>query len=124
MDPLKIKATNDTPEIILDPENKIFEISGKSYPEDTKDFYSPVLKWIEEYVCECKTETNISFKLTYFNSSSYKPILDILNKLKQIRNNDCKFNVQWYYKEGDLDMKEAGEEFSELVDVPFTFLTF
>lgn len=124
MDTLKIEATNDTPEIILDAEKSIFKISGKSYPEDTKDFYSPVLKWIEEYVRECKTETSISFELTYFNSSSYKPILDLLNKLKEVRSNNCRFNVQWHYKEGDLDMKEAGEEFSELVDVPFTFLPF
>jgi hypothetical protein len=124
MDILKIKPTNDTPAITLDPENNIFEISGKSYPEDTKDFYSPVLKWIEEYANECKTETSISFKLTYFNSSSYKPILDILNKLKEVKNHQCNFKVQWHYKEGDLDMKEAGEEFSELVEVPFTFHSF
>jgi len=124
MEALRIDATVDTPGIILDPANNLFEISGKSYPEDTKAFYQAVLQWIDEYVEAPNPKTNFIFKLKYFNSSSYKPIFDILGKLETIRNNKHSVKVEWYYKKGDSDMLEAGEEFAGLFDVPFTYLTF
>ncbi len=85
MEALKIEATVDTPGIILDPNNNSFEISGKSYPEDTKEFYQSVLLWMDSYVASPNPKTNFVFKLKYFNSSSYKPIFDILAKLEAIK---------------------------------------
>ncbi len=124
METLKIEATIDTPAIILDSNNNHFEISGKSYPEDTKEFYGPVLAWIDLYVSSPNKETTFIFKLKYFNSSSYKPIFDILNKLHIIKTKNIKVNVEWHYKDGDTDMLEAGEEFGDLVEVSFSFHPF
>ena len=89
MEALRIEATIDTPGIILDSSNNVFEISGKSYPEDTKEFYSEVLHWMDLYVVTPNPKTNFVFKLKYFNSSSYKPIFDILGKLEAIKNKKC-----------------------------------
>jgi hypothetical protein len=124
MESLRIEATVDTPGIILDPANNLFEISGKSYPEDTKEFYQEVLQWIDNYVAAPNSKTNFVFKLKYFNSSSYKPIFDILGKLETIKDKNLEVKVEWHYKTGDSDMLEAGEEFADLFDVPFTYLTF
>jgi hypothetical protein len=124
MEALRIEATVDTPEIILDAKNNQFEISGKSYPEDTKEFYLAVLQWMDLYVLTPNQLTNFVFKLKYFNSSSYKPIFDILAKLETIRNNNREVKVEWHYKTGDSDMLEAGEEFADLFDVPFTYIAF
>ena len=44
MDTLNIKGTAETPNVIFDPANNLFEISGKSLPEDGKEFYNPLLK--------------------------------------------------------------------------------
>lgn len=123
MEALKIEATIDTPGIILDPANNLFEISGKSYPEDTKEFYHNVLHWMDLYVVAPKPKTNFIFKLKYFNSSSYKPIFDILAKLETVKTKRCEVSVQWYYKTGDTDMLEAGEEFADLFEIPFTYYT-
>ena len=124
MEALRIEATVDTPGIILDPINNLFEISGKSYPEDTKEFYSEVLKWMDGYVSSPNPKTNFIFKLKYFNSSSYKPIFDILGKLETLKNKKCEVKVEWYYKTGDSDMLEAGEEFADLFEIPFTYFNF
>jgi hypothetical protein len=124
MQALILEATVDTPGIILDPANHLFEISGKSYPEDTKEFYHDVLQWMDAYVSSPNQKTNFVFKLKYFNSSSYKPIFDILGKLETIKNNKNEVKVEWHYKTGDSDMLEAGEEFADLFDVPFTYHTF
>jgi hypothetical protein len=34
-------------------------------------------------------------------------------------NNGHEVVVQWYYQEDDEDMQEAGDEYSEIVDIPF-----
>lgn len=124
MEALKIEATVDTPGIVFDPGNDLFEITGKSYPEDTKDFYQVVLDWMDAYMASPNPKTNFVFKLKYFNSSSYKPIFDILTKLETIKNKSGSVKVEWYYKTGDSDMLEAGEEFADLFDLQFTYQTF
>ena len=67
---------------------------------------------------------NIEFdiKLEYFNTASSKQILDIFLILDEIflRGNSVKVN--WYYSELDEDLGEAGEEYSELVEVPFELI--
>ncbi|MCS7004298.1 MAG: DUF1987 domain-containing protein [Cytophagales bacterium] len=120
MNVLSLEGTEDTPRIILDKANNIFEISGRSLPEDSAEFFQPVLDWLDEYQKQANPETNFVFKLEYFNTASSKLILDILSKLEDIKG--C--SVTWYFHEDDEDMEEAGEEFSELVDVPFTFKTY
>ena len=124
MEAIILKGTYDTPDVILNAEEGVFEISGRSYPEDTAEFYIPILEWINKYVENPNSETKFTFKLDYFNSSSYKPFLDILVKLGKLNSNGNSVTIQWYYKDGDWDIKEAGEEFSEIVDVPFTYDTF
>ena len=121
---LKIEPTVDTPGVILSPEENHFEISGKSYPEDTKEFYGPVLEWMDSYIATASTETVFIFKLKYFNSSSYKPIFDIINKLVSLKNKGVSVKIEWHYKTGDTDMLDSGEEFAGLVDIPFSYHTF
>jgi hypothetical protein len=120
MNVLNLDGTEDTPRIILDKANGIFEISGRSLPEDSAEFFQPVLDWLDAYQKASNAETNFIFKLEYFNTASSKLILDILSKLEDIKGT----TVLWYFHEDDEDMEEAGEEFSELVDVPFKFLTY
>ena len=84
MESLNIKGTYDTPTVIFNPDIETFEISGRSYPEDTAEFYIPVLEWVETYVSNPNNRTQFIFRLDYFNSSSYKPFLDILLKPSDI----------------------------------------
>ena len=124
METLKIEASIDTPSILLDFENGYFEFMGKSYPEDTLEFYAPILERVNEYSTNPKTSTRLVFKLIYFNSSSYKPILDLIRKMEEIKNMNKQVTIEWQYKTGDTDMKEVGEEFAEVVTVPFSYSTF
>ena len=120
MEIINLEGTEDTPKIILDKGNGIFEISGRSLPEDSAEFYAPLIDWIEAYSKAPNDGTEFVFKLEYFNTASSKLILDILSKLEDIPG----ITVQWYFHEDDEDMEEAGEEFSELVDIPFEFRTY
>lgn len=117
MNPLNIKGTDDTPTIIFDKDKGQFEISGRSLPEDAAGFFKPVLEWLDAYKGQANPATALAIKLEYFNTASSKLILDILMKVESIPG----AKVIWYHFADDEDMKEAGSEFSELVEVPFEF---
>jgi SiaC family regulatory phosphoprotein len=119
MEALKIQATDETPSIVLDAEKHAFEFSGKSLPEDVTTFYGPVLAWLNKYGEAPKPKTTVDFKLVYFNTASSKLILDILFLLEKIHEGGTPIQIYWYYEEEDEDMKEAGEEYGDLVSVPF-----
>ena len=124
MDPLKIDATEETPLIVLDPENNHFEFSGKSFPEDVAEFYNPVLEWLQAYSENPNEETVVDCKFEYFNTASSKVILDIMLKFEEMHENDHVIRVNWHFNEDDEDMEEAGEEYSDMIDVPFEFFPF
>ncbi|MCB0489011.1 MAG: DUF1987 domain-containing protein [Cyclobacteriaceae bacterium] len=115
MEILNIEGAEDTPKIILDKGNGIFEISGRSLPEDCAEFYKPVLEWIRSYSGDSNASTDFVFNLEYFNTASSKLILDILSALNDVKGT----TVFWHYQEDDEDMMEAGEEYRDLVEMPF-----
>ncbi len=119
MEKLYIPKTDETPEVNFDPAGNIFEMSGKSLPEDVTDFFDKVVNWLEEYAKNPNDETVFDFKLTYFNTATAKLIFDILNALESISENGKKVLIKWHYSEKDEDMKNAGVEYEDLVEVDF-----
>ena len=119
MEVIKIMGTDDTPNVIFDAENEIFEISGRSLPEDVTAFYEPIISWLDEYAKNANEKSIINFKLVYFNTASSKMLLDILMKLEEIYESGKEVLVKWFYPEDDEDMQEAGEEYADIVDIPF-----
>jgi hypothetical protein len=122
MNALYIEGTDDSPKIVLDREKNLFEISGKSLPEDVSSFFEPVLNWFEEYQQDPLEETNLDIKLSYFNTASSKLLLDIFMLLEQLKEMDKKVMINWFYPHYDEEMKEAGIEYSEMVDLEFNFI--
>jgi hypothetical protein len=119
METIKIQGTEDTPKVTLDKEKELMEISGRSLPEDVASFYEPILAWLDEYAQSPNKKTVFNFKLVYFNTASSKLLLDILMKLEEIHEAGHDVLIRWHYPEDDEDMEEAGEEYSDIVDVPF-----
>jgi len=119
MEIINITATEDTPKVVLDHVNKVFEISGRSLPEDVVVFYQPVMQWLDDFEKSPIENMELSIKLEYFNTASSKLILDILLKLEEVFQNGTQLKVKWYFLPSDTDMKEAGEEYSEIVGLPF-----
>jgi hypothetical protein len=119
METININPTEDTPKIILDQENRIFEISGRSLPEDVVLFYEPIISWLDELEKNPIESMELSINLEYFNTASSKLLLDIFLKLEEIHDGGTPIKVIWHYPESDSDMQEAGEEYSEIVEIPF-----
>lgn len=114
MDLLIIEETKYTPKIELDSSKKILSFVGKSYPENTFDFYKPVLDWARDYF-EIKHEetTVISFEIIYFNSSSSKLFFDFFDLVEEANNKGSNIEINWIYHEENESALEAGEDFKE-----------
>lgn len=124
MRPIRIEETPFSPEVNLDKERSRFEFYGKCFPEDSHEFFNPIIDWFREYVIAPNRETIIIFKLDYFNTTSSKKFIDILNILKEIHRQKKTILIHWYYRTGDEDMFESGETLSEIVSLPFKFIPY
>lgn len=124
MNSIKLEAKEDTPKIILDPENEIFEFSGRSLPEDATVFYEPIIDWLKQYAKKPNKITEFHFKLNYFNTASSKLLLDILMIMEEIHQAGANISIKWFFEEEDEDMEEAGGEYAELVEVPFELISY
>jgi SiaC family regulatory phosphoprotein len=123
METITIAGTEDTPTVNFNYDSGEFIISGRSLPEDVTTFYQPVLSWLDQFAAAPKNGAKFVFKLEYFNTASSKILLDVFMKLEEISDDSgSKFSIVWHFQNDDPDMKEAGEEYAELVTVPFEFV--
>jgi hypothetical protein len=124
---LIIDQTSNSPKVILDPENKIYEISGESRPPDVREFYDQILTWLDDFSLELVKAGNkeepvvFAFNFGYFNSSSGKLILDICKVLARLLARGMNVSVIWHYEKDDVDMMEVGQEMSRIVKFPFKY---
>lgn len=123
MNKLHIRKTDCTPGIHFSKSDNIFELNGRSLPENASDFYEPVIDWISDYIRTPLDNTTLCFKLEYFNTSSSKCITEILDLFKNIEKiNDKVFKVQWYFDKDDEDMEEMGETLKSMTQTNFEII--
>ncbi len=122
MDPLKIPEGKDTPAVSFDYKSGVLEIAGKSFHEDAKTFYKPVIEWLEKYKDAPQSETTVNLKFTYFNTASSKMITEILDIIHTISMIGKSVTVNWHYFEVDDDMLISGEEIAEVLNMDFNFI--
>ena len=98
LEALIIESKEDTPKVVLDSANKVFQISARSLPENAIGFYEPVLKWLNDYSAEPLELTVFDFTLEYFNTASAKQIAARKKFMEMISSK----------KKGGADKEEAG----------------
>ncbi len=117
MDDFYLEATPKTPKLYFSKETGEFEISGRSIPENSIEFYKPIINWLDRYIEEPNQSTLLVIKLEYFNTSSSKCLVDILRRLESL-DDQSTVKIKWCYEEEDEDMQESGEDFKEIIKVP------
>ncbi|MDP4209965.1 MAG: DUF1987 domain-containing protein [Bacteroidota bacterium] len=122
MESLLIEGTAKTPTVRFDANQGLVEIKGRSIPENSIEFYKPLVDWLETYSKEAKPQTKVNIQLEYFNTSSSKCILDVFKKLETVYKNNREVVINWYYEEDDEDMLEAGEDYESIIRVPFKMI--
>jgi hypothetical protein len=128
MEKLLIEPTLNSPKIVLDPEANIFEFSGESRPENVRNFYLPVLEWLDQFSAAYSNEKGsgqpreFHFNFEYFNSTSAKYILDVFKALNVLDASGNEVLVKWHFEADDEDMLEVGKEMARMAKLPFEFI--
>jgi len=116
-----LEPTDDKPGINFDPENDIFEIYKRSFPEDAIFFYDPVIEWMNNFISTTEKSTIIiSIKLDYYNTSTSKQLSRLLKDV-ETRKGNKEVQVFWYYDIDDEEMLESGKKFAALLYLDFRF---
>ena len=113
MQNINLVASDDSPKVIMDYEIRVIEFQGECYPENTFEFFEPILEWLKEYLTKDKA-VEINFKLTYFNSATTQILFDIFDLL--VENNSKLFHINWYSNNKSTlkDYEEFSNEFESL----------
>jgi hypothetical protein len=122
MEPIIIEGTPKTPSIKFDAKDGVFEIKGRSIPENSVEFYKPLNEWLDTYMQGPLDKTVVNIRLEYFNTSSSKCILDVFKRLEAIHRSKHDVEINWFYEEDDEDMLEAGEDYDSIIKVPFKMI--
>lgn len=114
MNRLTIPATKYTPLIDFDPQSRNLVIQGESYPENTAEFYAPIISWIKDNLSLLASEpTTVNMEIIYFNSSSSKVLMDIFELFEDQAKAGKRIKVNWIFDADNESAQEYGEEFQE-----------
>jgi hypothetical protein len=119
---LEIPASNNTPHIVLDVNSNTYLIEGKSFPEDSKEFYRPVIEWMDEFKATKPASINLTFNLFYLSSSSIISVKQLLMKVVDLHASGTNATITWNYDEDDDDIKKTGEDYQKLTKLNFEFV--
>jgi len=121
MEKVYIEPTRTTPLVNFDPDEGLLEMKGRSSPENSIRFYQKILDSLNEYSRSGGREFTANIAFEYFNTSSSKCLFDVFKRIGKIEDSGRKITINWFYEEGDDDMMEAGEDYSDLLDLDFNF---
>jgi hypothetical protein len=101
-----------TPNVEFNAETGHCVIAGEAFMEQPYLFYKPLSDWLDSYTKEVRGPLLFDIKLTYFNTSSSKFVLDMLRLLKKYQLSGGEVKVRWFLRKLDEDMKEEIEDFT------------
>lgn len=119
LDPLHIEGSQSTPSIAADPASGVVSMAGDSYPENSFEFFNPVIEWIEAAATREQVALQLELRLIYMNTSSVKAMMDIFDLLEDAYQGGARVSVAWYYDPRNERVVEMVEEFKEDCSFPF-----
>lgn len=122
MESLHIEGTKSSPQIAFDHSTGVLSMSGESYPENSFEFYQPVLSWISRFLTVHAGPVTFNIHISYLNTGSTKCLMDILDLLEEGFLVGGRITVNWYCDEENDRAMETAEEFREEVSLPFNII--
>lgn len=115
----ELAATTSSPAIRLNPQSGEMCFRGESYPENTFEFYRPVIAWIKEFLATENALASLQLELIYLNTGSVKCLMDIFDLLEAAHQAGRHVTVVWRYHVKNPRSLETAEEFKEDLTFPF-----
>ncbi len=112
-----------TPNVEFNAETGNCTISGEAFMEQPYSFYKPLFSWVELYIKEVKKPLSLDIKLTYFNTSSSKFVLDLIRMLRKYQLMGGVVTVRWFLRQSDEDMQEEIEDFTAVTGLKIQIIS-
>ncbi|MBN2891092.1 MAG: DUF1987 domain-containing protein [Bacteroidales bacterium] len=119
MEKIYLTGKDDSPEVIIDVDKNLYEISGRSIPENANLLYNNIIDWFKQNLKDIEEEIELSIQLEYYNSASAKKIIELLLVLEEYSQSNNNIKVIWYYFDNDLNMEKKGRELFSIINIPF-----
>ena len=120
---LLIKATEKTPYVNFNATTGRLQIHGYSLPENSFEFFEPILSWLDKYILVPNKKTEFDIRLIILNTSSSKQFMDIIRRINQlVELNITEVSIAWYYEIEDEDMHEIILQYKEFCKAKFDII--
>lgn len=113
-----VDETKTTPFVLID--HGEITIKGRSIPEDSLEFYDPVLEACRKYVENPAKHTTVSIHLEYVNSGSKKYLTNILNILEKSYLEGYGYDITWTHDSDDEAMLDLGNDIKGIIKIPIS----
>jgi hypothetical protein len=119
---LSLPATASSPQVeALEAEGRLL-LAGESYPENSFEFFQPVLGWVADFLDRDERPLAVDLHLTYLNTSSIKCMMDLLDALEEAHLSGRGVAVTWTYDPENDRALDLAEEFKEDLSLPFALV--
>lgn len=123
MELFRSAASKSTPEILFDPISGVLRMAGESYPENSFEFYAPVISWLARFLAVHNGPVTLDINFSYLNTGSTKCMMDILDILEENHVSGRSVQILWHCDAENDRAIETAEEFREEVTLPFHIVT-
>lgn len=113
-----IPKTNQTPLVELDTITGTLSMYGKMVPENPIDFFEKINQTVDDYLRQNPDKLEINMRLDYFNTVSSKMLSKFFRKVTT----GHKPTLNWFYEKDDIELKEAGEDYSQILNYPINVI--
>lgn len=112
-----VEEMEGTPKVEVDYDKGEVFISKRAimYQDEIYFTFFPVMVWLAEFYRDKNKQLTVIMKLEYFNTIISKTMLEFFDFLKKLELKSLK--IIWLYHEDDEDMKEAGGEFRDILNL-------
>jgi len=91
---------------------------GKMVPENPIAFFDQINQTVDDFLKNNTSNLEINMRLDYFNTVSSKMLSKFFRKVTT----EGKPTLNWFYEKDDIELKEAGEDYSTIINYPINLI--
>lgn len=119
MEKWNIEATDRSPRVVLDRQESVLKIEGRSYPEEGMDFFEPIIVRLRTLQNTESPISTVHVRLEYYNSATAKALAEIFTSLMTLKTKGVPTKVIWEFEEEDEGIQEDVEMFMDTFNLEF-----
>jgi hypothetical protein len=114
MESLILPGDEVSPKVNFNSETGILTMKGVAIPENVKEMFEPMNSWLNNYMKNPRTATELIIYFDYLNTAASKMVYNFCDKLSDLHGEEnTNVKITWKYTRGDVEMLELGEEILE-----------